>query len=92
MNPKNTTIAAIALGMVLVCALFPPRRRSSGDSGGRGFLLSPNLTRANVQSTGGGGKMWTPVQVDGERFLCECVFILSAAGLAGVIANARKPA
>lgn len=91
MNTRTSKVFIVALGLIVLCALFPPRRKlQGGDSAGRGFLFSPNLTRSNLKHNPDGGTSWIPVVVDGSRFAVECVFILSLSGLVALALNSKQ--
>jgi hypothetical protein len=92
MNSKTRIIVCVALGLIALCAFFPPRR-PLGDRGpaSRGCLLDPEIDEAYAPgSFGRQGRSFVWATVDGARLAAECIFILAGAGLVAVLVN-NKP-
>ena len=95
MNKNTTVVVVVALGLIALCGLFPPMRQvQTHDAAGRGFLLSFNLTRANLVEERKGSTTitsYTLVEIDSPRFAAECVVILCLGGLVVTLLNSKKP-
>jgi len=91
MNSKTRIIVCVALGLIALCAFFPPRR-PLGDHGPalRGCLLDPQINRAYAPGSSRPGSSFVEATVDGARLAAECLFILAGAGLVAVLVN-NKP-
>jgi hypothetical protein len=91
MNAITSKLLALALGLILLCSMFPPRRHATtGESAGRGFIFSPaSLTRSIIHRDQNGFTFITVV-VDGSRFAVECMFILSLSGISVMFVNWRR--
>ena len=86
MNAKTRTIVCVVLGLMALCALFPPRR-PLGDHGpaSRGCLLDPQINRAYAPGSSRPGSSFVEATVDGTRLAAECLFILAVGGLVAVL-------
>jgi hypothetical protein len=91
MNSKTTAVVCVALGLIALCAFFPPRR-PLGDHGpaSRGCLLDPQINRAYAPGSTRPGSSFVEATVDGARLAAECLFILAGAGLVAMLVQNRS--
>jgi hypothetical protein len=92
MNSWTRIIVCVALGLIALCAFFPPRRPLDDHDGGcsRGCLLDLQFNRAYERGSSRPGSSFVDATVDGARLATECLFILAGAGLVAVLVN-NKP-
>jgi hypothetical protein len=88
MHKHTLNILVVALGLVALCALFPPRKLDSPFFGlaSREFLFSPNIySKGSNAQTGG-----VPVSIAGSQLAAECILILSVAGIVILVINNKR--
>ena len=89
MNITTSRIFIIALTLVALCVLFPPRRLVTGVAIGRGFLFSSELDRHNVKILNKYEKSFEIASIDAPRSASECILILSIAGVVALASNRK---
>jgi hypothetical protein len=87
MHKYTLKILIVALGLVALCALFPPRRYDPPYFGlaSRGFLFSPNI---GSEASGRGSSL--PADINGSQLMAECILILSVAGVIALAINLKR--
>ena len=90
MHKYTLKIFIVALGLVALCALFPPRTYDSPGFGpaSREFLFSPNIGQILIPNSYSGA--CHPVSISGSRLAAECILILSVAGIVALAVNLKR--
>jgi len=90
MHKYTLKIFIVALGLVALCALFPPRTYDSPSFGpaSREFLFSSNIGQILIPNSYPGA--CHPVSISGSRLAAECILILSIAGIVALAVNLKR--